>query len=380
MTIGIDARCLEGARTGVGRYLINILEHWGCVSGHRFILYFKNSAPAIGILERPCYEKRVLRAPFGIKSNVCFQHLLLSKVGENDKIDILFSPSYILPFGWRKKSIVTVHDVSYEAYPKQNSFLDSLFLAKASRHSVKIASRILTITEFSKKEIIKYYKASPDKISVIPLGVDEKFQLIKNDKKIESVKKKYGIANDYIISIGSIFTRRHLPETMMGFLKVAEKFDNLQLLIIGKNHTEPFIDIEKLISDINDKLKRRAILHFEYVEDSDLLWLYNGAKLSIYLSDYEGFGLPPLEAAACGVPAIVSNIPTEKEVMDEAAIFIDNNKNIKEINEKMTSGLSDKKLREEMIKKGLERVKIFSWKKCAGQTLKAITNNFGRAE
>ncbi len=375
MNIGIDARSLEGGRTGVGRYLLNILERWGCVSGHNFTLYFKDKIPAVGILERPCYKKKVIFAPLGIKSNFYFQHFLLPDAAKKDKIEVLFSPSYILPWSFRGKTIVTIHDVSYEAYPEQVSLLNNLFLRYASRHSARIADKILTVSEFSRQEIIKYYKVEPKKIIVTPLGIDERFQRISDDKKIAQVKNKYNLAGDYIISVGSIFNRRHLPEAILGFLRAAEKYPGLQFLIIGKNHTYPFMDIEKIVKDANNTLGRNAVLRAEYAEDSDLVWLYNGAKLSIYLSDYEGFGLPPLESIASGTPAIISDIPTEKEAVGEAGIYVKDNKNVWEIGEKIGLGLADEKLRNDLMAKGRERIKILGWKKCANQTLSAILSN-----
>ncbi len=372
MRIGIDARSLEEGRTGVGRYLLNILERWGCVGGYRFVLYFKGEIPSIGILERPCFEKKIIAGRLGIKSNFYFQHFLLPEAAKKDNIDVLFSPSYILPWGWQGKSVVTIHDVSYEAYPEQVSFINNLLLGRTSRHSAEKANLILTVSEFSKQEIIKYYGINPEKIIMTPPGIDEKFQKINSDKNMDFAKNKYGLAGDYIIAVGSIFNRRHLPETIAAFLRIAEKNSKAQLLIVGKNHTYPRIDIDKIIKEANDKIKRPAIIRVDHIEDGELLWLYNGAKLSIYLSDYEGFGLPPLESAACGVPAIVSDIPAEREVMGEAAIYVRDNKDAGEISGKIILGLFDEKARNILIKAGFERIKKYSWKKCADKTLEAI--------
>lgn len=360
MIIGIDARALEGARTGVGRYLFNILKKWSAARGHRFILYFKNSIPGDAVFGDN-FEAKILPALFGIKSNFIFQHFLLSRAARKDKVDVLFSPSYVLPWRWQGKSVVTIHDVSYEVYPEKISFLDKFFLKKASRHSAKTANSILTVSEFSKSEIVKYYNINSEKIIAVHLAPEDSFVFLGNSTR-----------DNYILSVGSIFNRRHIPEIIEAFYCAAEKFKNLKLLIAGKNHTSPFINIDALIASVNEKLGREAISRLDYVDEKKLPELYQKARLTIYLSDYEGFGLPPLESTACGTPAMVSNIPVEKEIMGDAAIFIDDNKDADEICRKIVEFLESDDLQKDLIKKGLERVELFSWDECARQTLEVI--------
>lgn len=385
MIIGIDARALEGARTGVGRYLINILKKWSDARGHRFILYFKNSIPRDAVFGDN-FEAKILPALFGVKSNFIFQHFLLPKAARKDNIDVLFSPSYVLPWRWKGKSVVTIHDVSYEVYPEKIPFLDRFFLKKASRHSAKIASNILTVSDFSKSEIVKYYDIDPEKIIAVHLAPEESFdsnysssrchpERSETERRISDAPNLFsgqGISDNYILSVGSIFNRRHIPEIMEAFSCVAEKFKNLKLLIAGKNHTNPFIDIDASIVSANEKLGREAISRLDYVDEKDFPELYQKAQLTIYLSDYEGFGLPPLESIACGTPAMVSNITVEKEIMGDAAIFIDDNKDTDEICRKIVEFLESEDLQKDLIKKGLKRVNLFSWDECARQTLEVI--------
>lgn len=385
MIIGIDARALEGARTGVGRYLINILKKWSDASGHRFILYFKNGIPDDAVFGNN-FEAKILPSLFGIKSNFIFQHFLLPRFARKDKIDVLFSPSYILPWGWKGKSIVTIHDVSYEVYPEKIPFLDRFFLKTASRHSAKTASRILTVSDFSKSEIVKYYNIDPEKIIAIHLATDDSFnssytssrchpERSETERRISGLPNLFsghGIRGNYILSVGSIFNRRHIPETIKAFSCIADKLKNLKLLIVGKNHTSPFIDIDDMVESANKRIGREAIYRLNYVDEKNLQELYQKAQLMVYLSDYEGFGLPPLESIACGTPVLVSNIPVEKEIMGDAAIFVDNNQDAEEICRKTIEFFEREDLRSDLIKKGLERTRLFSWDKCARQTLEVI--------
>lgn len=377
MLIGIDARALEQNQTGIGRYLNNLLEIWACSTRHRFILYFKDEIPAIGILSKPCYEKKILSSPFGIRSNVLFQHYLLPRRALKDKIDLLFSPAYILPVHYRGKTVVAIHDISYEAYPENVPIADRLLLGKASRQSAKKATAVLTPSEFSKKEIIKYYGIPAEKIFVTLLGADKKFLDAKQSRRIGSIAAKFNIKNKFILSVGTIFNRRHTENIIIAFA-AADKMGDCQLVIVGKNHTKPFVDIDAKIREANGKLNRNAILHIDSVSGDDLVVLCAAAQALIYLSDYEGFGLPPLEAALAETPVITSDIPVIREVMGDAAIFIKNNSDTNEIMEAITRIISDKNLRTGVISAGLERARSFNWSDCAKKTMEVfekIANN-----
>lgn len=369
MLIGIDARPLEQNQTGVGRYLNNLLENWACSTRHRFVLYFKDRIPAIGILAKPCYEKKIIKAPLGISSNAVFQHWLLPREAKKDKIDLLFSPAYLLPIGYKEKTAVTIHDISYEIFPENLSLADRLLLRKISRISAKKATAILTVSNFSKKEIVEYYGVPAGKIFITPLGADRKFLDAKKSRRCETIAAKFHIRNKFILSIGTIFNRRHTENLISAFAAMAEQTGNYQLVIIGKNHTKPFIDINKKINTVNAKLKRSAILHYGSVPGDDLAALYAAAKIMIYLSDYEGFGLPPLEAALAETPVITSDIPAIREVMGDAAIFIKNNADIDEIKKAIIKIISDDDFRNKLTRRGLERAKLFSWSDCAEKTI-----------
>ncbi|MBU3965209.1 glycosyltransferase family 4 protein [Patescibacteria group bacterium] len=379
MLIGIDARALEEPQTGVGRYLANLLENWALFSSeqnslskNRFVLYFKNSIPSRGILESSCFIKKTVKAPFTIKSNALFQHCFLPRQAKKDRIDILFSPSYLLPICYSGKTAVTIHDISFEIFPQNLSPADKFLLKKMSRISAKNADVIFTVSEFSKKEISGRYGISADKIFVTPLGADEKFFAAKNGENIQAIQEKFGIKGKLVLSIGTIFNRRHTDALIGAFAPFGQKFSQYQLLVIGKNHTYPFIDMDKKIREVNRALKRNAVLRCDSVSSDDLLALYGAAEALVYLSDYEGFGLPPLEAAASGIPVITSDIPAIRENMADAAVFVKNNMDLAEISRAMEVVATDNAIRNNLIEKGLARAKMFSWRECAKKTLAVL--------
>lgn len=354
MIIGIDAHSLEGKRTGVGRVLINLIKQWDDFdSDIRFILYFKKEIPELNLSDR--FEKKLINS----NSNALFMHYYLPKESKKDKIDILFCPSYVSPIFYKRKTALILHDIIYQTHPEMYnwpSFWDKILLKEFSKISAKKAEIIFTPSEFSKQEVIKHYQVNPDKVFAIHWGIDNDFKKINDQKKLDKIKEKYNIQDKFIFYIGSIFNRRHLPETIKAFEKISNKLSNYQFLVVGTNYT-------------GQKLTGKFLLRYDYLEGQDLAALYNAADLTIYLSDYEGFGLPPLESIACGTPVITSKKASLPEVIGEAGIYIKDNSDVNEISEAIYMGLTDNNLRENLINKGLKQASKFSWQKSARQML-----------
>ncbi len=378
MTIGLDAHNLEGQRTGVGRYLINLLFQWNKFDLPKelgFILYFKKEIPKDLDLSDSLFKKKLLQASFGWQSNAFFIHYLLPRAAQRDKVDILFCPGYIAPIFYQGKITLALHDIIYQARPELYSWpsiFDRILLKKVSQISAQKAKIIFTPSEFTRQEVLKHYQVDSNKVFNVPLAADESFKKISDQSQIAQIKKKYQIKDKFIFYIGSIFNRRHLPEVIEAFEKIAPRLTNYQFLIIGANHTSPFVDIDGLIERVNKKLGRQAILRQDYLSGPDLVTLYNAADLLVWLSDYEGFGLPVLESMACGAPVITSPLTSIPEVAGQAAIYVQDSKNIKEISQAIYQGLTDQPLRQDLISRGLEQAQKFSWPECAQKTLDAL--------
>jgi len=377
MKIGIEAHTLEGGRTGVGRVLINILRQWdnfNLPSNLKFILYFKKEIPDDLGLKKLNFEFKLLNT----KSNALFRHYSLCLEATKDKLNILFCPDYVAPILYQGKIALILHDIIYQVHPELYnwpSFWDKILLKKFSKISAKKAKIIFTPSEFTRQEVIKHYQVDPDKVSTILNSVDDNFKPINDQEKLNEIKKKYQIKDKFIFHIGSIFNRRHLPEAIKAFEKLSKKLSNYQFLIIGVNHTNPFIDIDKLIKEVNKKLNYQAIIQQDYIKGKELPLFYNAADLLIYLSDYEGFGLPVLEAIACGTPVVAKPIASIPEVAGKAAIYIQDNLDINEIEKAIYKGLTNQELRNNLIEKGLEQAKKFSWQKSAQKYLDVLISN-----
>lgn len=380
MLIGIDAHNLEGKRTGAGRYLFNLLKEWDkTLSAKRespsvkFILYFKDEIPQ-DMPKSDLFEYKLLK----VRSNAKFTHWDLPRAAAKDKADILFCPAYVAPLCYKGKIALALHDISYEVRSEEfnwPSLADRVLLKWASRQSAKKASVIFTPSEFSRQEVIKYYGTAPEKIVTVLLAADESFfenldSPAHGADAIEAVKKKYGLKDKFIFYVGSIFTRRHLPEVIAAFERLTEEGE-YQLLLGGKDYTAGK-SADELVQKINAKLGYEAVLRVDFIGDDELKLLYSACAFFIWLSDYEGFGLPPLEAMAQGAPVITTDGSSLKEVAGEAALLIKDNTDIGEIHRAMHKITRDNILCEELIARGREQARKFSWEKCAEKTLKEL--------
>ena len=254
-------------------------------------------------------------------------------------------------------------DVSYIHFPKLFQKSDLRQLKIWTKFSVKKAKRIFTISKASKDDIIKEYGVSEDKITVTYPGIKQvsgiKYQVLSMDE----LEKKYGIKKDYILFVGTLQPRKNIVRLIEAFARLSRSsliINPLSLIILGKKGWmyEDIINSPKKFG-VEDKVK-----FLDNVTDEDLPIFYKNAECFVLPSLYEGFGLPILEAMQNGCPVVTSNVSSLPEAGGDAALYFDPN-NPEDIAQTMEKVLSDKKLRETMIKKGFEQVKKFSWEKTA---------------
>jgi len=375
MKIAIDARGIEKNITGVGRYLMNLLNHWQHDAGTTFLLYMKEQIPDIPLLAGPNMKCTVL--PLKKQSNALWQHYALPKQLRKDRPDIFFSPSYVLPLVAPCKTAVTLHDIYYEAHPEWVRPVDRVLLRKMSKLSAKKADIIFTVSEFSKREILRLYHVPEKKVVVTLLGVDERFQKFEQNthkKEIERFRSSYNIHGPFIIFNGSLFSRRHPKEMINAFLRFRKETGELfQFLMTGRDLTYPPENLHNHIASVNEKLNTNALVHVPYLPDKDLAIAYNLASCGLlYISDYEGFGLPALEALACGTPSVCTDSEIGREILGSCAVFVKNNNSSVEIQNAIYSLVKNMDLRHTILKESKKRLAMFDFKKCADSTLQEL--------
>lgn len=258
-----------------------------------------------------------------------------------------------------KKTIVTCHDIIPIAYYHTRNPI-----WKLNAKGLRKAEKIITVSEFSKNDIIKHIRYPEDKIEIIPPAVNHNLYYQNRNK---SILKKYGIKEDekVILYVGAEEPRKNIQVLINSFDKLKSKISQIKLLKVG---TPNYLRVrEKLLKQIESLNLQKDVIFAGYVPESELAKIYNAVDLFVFPSLYEGFGIPPLEAMACGTPVITSNSSSLPEVVGDAAIIIDPY-DANKFAEEMYEVLTEDGLREEMIRKGLDRSKMFSWEKAARKT------------
>ena len=369
MLVGIDCHHVKDQK-GIERYLLNLLDFFKKEKEINFILYIGNKETAEKLPKSGNFKIKILKSFLG-SSTALFQHILLPLQAKKDQVDLLFSPSYFLPLFYKGKTALTIHDIIYEAHPEWFNFhiLDKILVKWIGKKSAKKANIIFVPSEFTKQEIVKFYKVDPRKINITPLSSDEIFKPVIDDETLEITKERYGIEKNYLLYAAAIFDRRCVKESMLAFEEIAKQYPNVQYLIIGKDLTSKK-DIEILVKKTNQRLERQAIIYFSnFVSSEEMLTLYNGAQATIYLSLYEGFGLPLLESASCGTPVICGNAEVFGEVLGGRYFWVDNPQSSEQIEKAMKIAIEKKEFHNQLKEQGAKKAQEFSWKRCAQKTI-----------
>ncbi len=364
MKTGINAILLEGKRTGVGRYLESLLREWATnTASDEFVLYYLNEKPI---------DPFIAGGPF----TLC--QLAFIKLNQTDifhyelthnPVDIFFSALYDLPWSVNCPAVITVHDMIHEAFPQSFSDIQLAYLKEKHAFSLERASSIITDSEFSRREIISYFPDVEHKITVIPLAASPVFR--ERETKQGFVEERFGVHEPFIFYVGAVTPKRHIRPIMEAFYQLAPRFPEWSAITIGRNVTYPREDLHELASQYNRSLGKKAIVYEEFINDDELIELYNAADVFIYLSGYEGFGMPPLEAMACGTPVITTTMSSLPEVVGDAAMLV-NPADGREISCALESMMESRELRGEYRRKGLKRNELFSWKQTAAMTLEVL--------
>ena len=276
--------------------------------------------------------------------------------------DITHFFNYIVPPKVKGKSVVTVHDMVYKAFPETVRARTKYMLDTGLKKSMKRADIIVTDSEFSKTEIIKYFPQYQDKIRVVPCGVDlNKFHPCNDTDKIERVRKDFETGEEYFLYLGTIEPRKNLERLIEAYAEFVKNMDNPPNLVLagGKGwlYDSIYAKAEKLGIE-------KHVIFTKYIPSEDINALMCGAVAFVFPSIYEGFGMPPLEAMACGVPVLTSGEASLPEVTGDSAVIVDAY-SVKSIAEGLERIYSDRNLRERLSREGSERAEKFTWEKSA---------------
>lgn len=271
------------------------------------------------------------------------------------------------------KYAVIVYDISFELYKQFSEENNAKFLSPRTKLAVKSAEKVITISKNAKKEIVDFYSVEPDRILIANPAADQRQLYRRSEKEVERVKQKYGINGKYILALSNLEPRKNLDGLVDAYCQLPKHITNeVSLLLVGVNGWKTEKLFNKIISKVNEGFN--IIRPSCYIDDNDKPAIFSGAEMLVYPSHYEGFGMPPLEALACGTPVVCSDNSSLPEVVGDCALMVPST-DTNAIKNAMEKTLADKNIKKTMIKDGPKQAEKFNWKESARVYYEVIKEN-----
>lgn len=384
MDIGIDARMYGIKNRGIGRYLERLLEHLAEINDNNRYTVFVGSEAAGG-MKLPAGKFRVVKADipwYGWR-----EQILLPRLIRAAGVDLMHFPHWNVPYFCPKPYAVTIHDLLLLHFPDERAtalpqwkYRLKLKAARVLlRRAVQKAKRIITISQFTKRDIIRHLGAKAEKITVTYLGADK---MILGTERLpnlsgfdEYLTARFNIKKPYLLYVGSAYPHKNLENLCRALARLRRQYNRDWQLVLAGRRDYFYERLQRwAASDAEVKSAAADIIFTGQVSDNDLDGLYRGARLFVFPSLYEGFGLPPLEAMARGAPVAAAKTSCLPEVLADAAYYFDP-KSVESLAASCDSLGGSRQLAADFIHKGCERAKHFSWKNTAAETM-AVYNSF----
>jgi glycosyltransferase involved in cell wall biosynthesis len=357
--IAFDAsRISVRERTGTERYSYELLTALARIDRRNRYSLYTNGLPSALPPLGPNMALRSLTLPR------LWTHLALGPATMLERPDVLFVPAHVVPLIHPRRCVVTIHDLGYLAFPQAHTRRRRLELDLTTRWSIRVAQQVIAISGATRDALVQHYGADPAKISVVYHGLSSSFQPASTEA-IAEVRARYGLGERYFVYVGTLQPRKNLERLIEAFAQLND--DSVQLVIAGKQGW--------LSEAIQQKAQAQGaggrVLLIGYVPDQELPALLSGALAFTFPSLYEGFGLPVLEAMACGTPVLTSTTSSLPEVAGAAALLVDPMDTMA-ISAALKRLSSEPELRRQLREQGIARAAQFSWERCAQETLQVL--------
>lgn len=371
MKIGIDSR-MYGAKatTGIGVYIKNLADElFKLDQENEYVLFMKDPEYSEFLVPNSRITKVKIDVPwYSLK-----EQLVMPKILKKHQLDLMHFPHFNVPILYTGKYLVTIHDITPKFFPGplvRKSLIRKLGYNLVFKTGLSKAKKIITISNYTKQNIIKHFNANPDKIIITHLGFNQNLTNQITDQKIKEIKNKLNITKPFLFYVGVWRDHKNLPGLVKAFNILKSKYNlDIQLVLAG-SQDDRYPEIKQ---EINQSKYKSDIITPGFIEDSDLPLLYKAAKLFILPSYAEGFGLVALEAQSLNTPVIASNTTSLPEILEGSAVYF-NPDDVHNMAEVINKVLADKSLYSDLQQKGLAQVKKYSWQTTARQTLSVYQN------
>lgn len=370
MRIGINALYLIPGRVGgTETYIRNLVKAISALDDNNEYFIFINKESR-GVFEKIAPGMKVVLCPFRATRRpvrILWEQLILPLQIKRRGLDVLLSAGMTAPFLCPARSVLSLHDLQHENFPENFSRLQLFFLKTMIRISAKRAKRILTLSEKVRGDIMKFYNIPGDRISVVHLAADNRAFYRRNAGDREEIRKKYSLPARFILYLASSLPHKNYKRLLLAFRAVLKDSPGLGLVLIGaRDYGAP--EIKERIAELG---LGANVMMLDWLPFEDIPLIYSASALLVFPSLHEGFGLPIIEAMACGVPVVCSNREPMREVAGGAAMLVDPMSE-NAIAEGIKKVLNDAELRRDLVQRGLKRATAFSWQKTAMKTLSLL--------
>jgi glycosyltransferase involved in cell wall biosynthesis len=371
--IVVNTVALLSPLTGIGHYVSQLVRRFALLDAPNDYTYFYGFfTKRLIVVDNHIHRLKAELSKASWLTKTLRETLFFLPRLRRSEFDLYFEPNFIpLPIK-AKKVVTTVHDFSFKRYPDAHPKERIEYLNKNFVHCVR-SNRIITVSAFTKSEAEEFLRVPPEVITPVHLGVDHDVFRPRTRESLEQCKRELGLPERFILFVGTKEPRKNLDRLLRAYLELPEWLKKeFKIVLVGPKGWG-----EGYSTDVFEKIRDHIVV-IDYVDVDTLAYIYSLASLFVFPSLYEGFGLPPLEAMACGCPVVVSNAASLPEVCGEAGFYVDPN-DVSSIADGICKVLTDSELRRGLVEKGLERARLFSWEKTAKETLEIFSQVLGAA-
>lgn len=351
---------------GISRYILNLVAHLPDALGGDSATIFLGDRRLPSNLAKLPLDYSFSRIPTARpQARILWEQLVAPLACARAGVQLLHSTAYVQPLLCPTRSVVTIHDLSFILMPETFKRGNQLYLSALTRISARRADRVIAVSENTRQDVIRLLGVTPSKVEVVHHGIEPEFRPIE-PSVVEGFRRRRGLPDRYVLHLGTLEPRKNLPTLLRAFAQARREYGLSHELVLGGGKGWGY----QQIFDLVDSLGLKGKVHFPgFVPLAELPLWYNGASLFAYPSRYEGFGMPPLEAMACGTPVLTSSRSSLPEVLGGAGLLVDPD-SVPALADELGRVLGDEARLADLRERGLRRAATFSWNETARRTVR----------